>query len=191
MLRWLCVVAVAILTPTQVPAVVFHAKDEALQLAFPGADKMEDKAVILTDAQKQEVEKRAHAPVESPLWTVYTGWHGTELLGFAVIDTHNVRTLPEAVMVVLSPAGEVRRAEVLAFYEPPEYAPPERWVKQFDGRKLDDELKLGGGIQGITGATLTATALTAGVRRVLALYAVLQEAGQLAKPCTEGSCASR
>jgi hypothetical protein len=182
MLRWLCVVTVVVLAPTQAPAVVFHAKDEALALAFPAADRVEDKAVILTDAQKQEVEKRAHAPLESALWTVYTGWRGSELLGFAVIDTHNVRTLPEAVMVVLSPAGEVRRAEVLAFYEPPEYAPTERWAKQFDGRKLDDDLKLGGGIQGITGATLTATAMTSGVRRVLALYAVLRDAGVLAKP---------
>jgi len=36
-------------------------------------------------------------------------------------------------------------------------------------------LKLGGGVQGITGATLSATAMTASVRRVLALYAVLTE----------------
>ncbi len=191
MLRWLCFIALAVLTPAPAPAVVFHAKDEALALAFPGADRVDDKAVILTDAQKQEIEKRAHAPVESSLWTVYTGWRGTELLGYAVIDTHDVRTLPEAVMVVLSPAGEVRRAEVLAFYEPPEYAPTERWAKQFEGRRLDDDLKLGAGIQGITGATLTATAMTAGVRRALALYGVLRDAGVLAKPCTEAACGSR
>lgn len=160
-------------------AVVFHAKDEALALAFPGSDRVEDRAFILTDEQKQAVEKRARAPVESQLWTVYIGWHGDELLGYAVIDTHVVRTLPEAVMVVLSPAGEVRRAEVLAFYEPPEYVPTERWTKQFDGRHLDDDMKLGGGIQGITGATLSATAMTAGVRRVLALYGVLRDAGLL------------
>jgi hypothetical protein len=160
-------------------AVVFHAKDEALALAFPGSDRVEDRTFILTDEQKQAVEKRARAPVESQLWTVYLGWHGEELLGYAVIDTHIVRTLPETVMVVLTPAGEVRRAEVLAFYEPPEYAPTERWTKQFDGRHLDDDVKLGAGIQGITGATLSATAMTAGVRRVLALYGVLHDAGLL------------
>ena len=159
--------------------VVFHAKDEALALAFPASDRVEDRTFILTDEQKETVEKRARAPVESQLWTVYVGWRGDELLGYAVIDTHVVRTLPETVMVVLSPAGEVRRAEVLAFYEPPEYAPTGRWTKQFDGRHLDDDMKLGAGIQGITGATLSATAMTAGVRRVLALYGVLHEAGLL------------
>jgi hypothetical protein len=80
---------------------------------------------------------------------------------------------------VLSPSGAVRRVEILAFYEPPEYTPPERWTKQFDGRQLDDDLKLGAGVQGITGATLSATAMTAGVRRVLALYEVLADAGSL------------
>ena len=35
------------------------------------------------------------------------------------------------------------------------------------------DLKLGAGIQGITGATLSAQAMTAGVRRALALVAVV------------------
>jgi hypothetical protein len=175
---WALVVA-ALLATTAARATVFHAKDEALALAFPGSDRVEDRAVILTAAQKAEVEKRAHAPLESQLWTIYIGWRGDELLGYAVIDTHTVRTLPETAMVVLSPAGDVRRVEILAFYEPPEYMAPERWTRQFDGHHLDDDMKLGAGVQGITGATLSATALTAGVRRVLALYAVLAEQGLL------------
>jgi hypothetical protein len=166
---------------TPARATVFHAKDEALALAFPGSDRIEDRTVILTDEQRAAVEKRAHAPLESQLWTVYVGWHGDELLGYAVIDTHTVRTLPETAMVVLSPSGEVRRVEILAFYEPPEYTPPERWRRQFDGHHLDDDLKLGGAVQGITGATLSATALTAAVRRVLALYTVLMQTGALPK----------
>ena len=168
------------LCATVAHATVFHAKDEALALAFPGSDRVEDRAVILTDEQKAAVEKRARAPLESQLWTIYVGWKGTELLGYAVIDTHTVRTLPETAMVVLSPGGEVRRVEILAFYEPPEYTPPERWTRQFDGRRLDDDLKLGAAVHGITGETLSATALTAAVRRVLSLYAVLSEGGILA-----------
>lgn len=165
--------------PRAAGATVFHAKDEALKLAFPTAERVDDRPFILTEEQKAAVEARAHAPLESLLWTVYSGWRGDELLGYAIIDTHTVRTLPETMMVVLSPAGEVRRVEILAFYEPPEYTPTDRWVRQFDGRHLDDDLKLGGAIQGITGATLSATAMTAGVRRVLALFAILSEQGLL------------
>lgn len=158
---------------TRAGATAFLAKDEALALAFPGADRVEDRVVFVTDAQKAEIEQRARAPLESQLWTIHVGWKGTEILGYAVIDSHVVRTLPETFMVVLEPDGTVRRVDVLAFHEPQEYLPTARWMEQFHGRKLDDDLKLRAGIQGITGATLSATAMTAGVRRVLAIWQVL------------------
>jgi hypothetical protein len=162
-------------------ATVFLAKDEALALAFPGNDRIEERVVILTDDQKAEVEKRARAKLESQLWTIYVGWKGSDVQGYAVIDSHIVRTLPETFMVVIEPTGTLRRVDVLAFHEPPEYLPTERWIGQFPGHALDDELKLGAGIQGITGATLSAQAMTAGVRRALALFAVLIQG-----PATEG-----
>lgn len=154
-------------------AKVFLAKDEALALAFPGAERVEERVFILTDAQKTEVERRARAALESQLWTIHVGWKGGEVLGYAIIDSHTVRTLPETFMAVIDPKGTLRRVEVLAFHEPPEYLPTDRWIAQFNGRGLDDDLKLGAGIQGITGATLSANAMTAGVRRALALFAVL------------------
>jgi Na+-translocating ferredoxin:NAD+ oxidoreductase RnfG subunit len=170
---------VAALVPRLGAAKVFLAKDEALALAFPGNDRVEERVVILTDEQKAEIEKRAHAPLETQLWTVYVGWKGTDVLGYAIIDTNNVRTLPETFMVVVEPNGTLRRVDVLAFHEPPEYLPTDRWIGQFAGKKLDDDLKLGGAVQGITGATLSAQAMTAGVRRALAIVAVaIPAAGQ-------------
>jgi hypothetical protein len=59
---------------------------------------------------------------------------------------------------------------MLAFHEPPEYGPPSNWLAQFDHQALDDELRVRGDIDGITGATLTANAITASVRRVLAVF---------------------
>ena len=162
-------------------ATVFLAKDEALALAFPGNERVEERVVILTDAQKAEVERRARAPLESQLWTIYVGWKSGAVQGYAVIDSHTVRTLPETFMAVVDPTGKLQRVEVLAFHEPPEYKPTERWIDQFKGRALDDDVKIGGGIQGITGATLSAQAMTAGVRRALALIAVATEGPDAAK----------
>jgi hypothetical protein len=167
----------------RVPAKVLLAKDEALALAFPDAERIEERVVILDEAQKAAVEKRAGSKLESQLWTVHVGWRGGTVLGFAIIDSHVVRTLPEAFMVVLEPDGRVRKVEILAFYEPPEYMPAERWVRQFEGRALDGELALRRAIQGITGATLSAVAMTAGVRRALALFEVaVRDAAPTAMP---------
>ena len=95
------------------------------------------------------------------------------MIGFAIFDTHVVRTLPETFLAVLTPQGTVAATHLLAFYEPSEYAPPDRWLAQFTGVGLSDELRVGRGIVGITGSTLTSEAVTGGIRRALAIYNVL------------------
>jgi hypothetical protein len=156
---------------------VLLSQREALALAFPGADRIEKKSVVLDDAQAAEVEKLSGAPLESRIVTLHHGYRGAKLLGHALIDVHTVRTLPEAFMVVLTPEGRVAALRMLAFYEPAEYKPPARFLAQFDARGLDPELRLGGAIHGIAGSSLSARAVTTGVRRSLALYRVLVRGG--------------
>ena len=152
---------------------VFLSQREALELAFPDADRIEKKSSVLDDAQARAVEKLSGAALETRLVTLHAGFRGDELLGYALIDVHNVRTLPEAFLVVLSPDGIVKNLRLLAFYEPAEYKPGERFLAQFDARGLDPGLRLGGAIHGIAGSSLSARAVTTGVRRSLALYQVL------------------
>jgi Na+-transporting NADH:ubiquinone oxidoreductase subunit NqrC len=154
-------------------AKVFYAKDEALRAAFPEADAIDKQTFFLTDDQKKQVETLARTRLDSKLVTIYSGKRRQKLVGYAMIDAHTVRTLPEAIMVVLSPEGRVTSTLVLAFYEPLEYLPPERWLRQFEGQTLAPDLRVGGKIDGITGATLTARGVTEAVRKVLALYQVL------------------
>jgi Na+-translocating ferredoxin:NAD+ oxidoreductase RnfG subunit len=154
-------------------AKVFHSRNEALRLAFPDAERIEDETYVLTDAQAERVGALASSPVDSRLVKIYRGFQGDQLLGYAVIDIHNVRTMPEAFMVVLTPEGSVRSVRVLAFHEPLDYLPSERWYEQFDEKTLASPLRLGGDIHGVVGATLSSRATTRGVRRALALYRVL------------------
>lgn len=157
-------------------AKVFHSQEEALELAFPGADRIDSRTYIITGSQKRAIEKLARSELESELITLFSGWRGDELLGRAFIDVHTVRTLPEAFMVVLSPAGQVTSLRVLAFYEPSEYMPTTRWYQQFDGadrEKLSGGLRLGRDVHGVVGATLSARAVTKSVRRVLAFHNIL------------------
>jgi hypothetical protein len=154
-------------------ATVFYARDEALRLAFPDADRTETRDVFLTAAQREAIESQAKSKLDSDLLTVYVGRRGADVLGYALFDTHVVRTLPETFLVVLTPQGTVAATHLLAFYEPPEYAPPDHWLEQFEGTELGDELRVGRGIAGITGSTLTSEAVTGGIRRALAIYQVV------------------
>jgi hypothetical protein len=62
----------------------------------------------------------------------------------------------------------VRRIDVTAFLEPREYQATDPWMRQYYHRPLDDDLGLQRAIRPIAGATLTALATNAAVRRVLA-----------------------
>lgn len=151
--------------------------EEALGLAFPGCD-LRRESVFLTEAQVAEVARESGEEGQRALVTRYAATRGGELVGWAYLDTHRVRTLPETLLVAVAPDGSVRRVEVVAFREPREYLPRRGWYEQLEGRRLDPELSLQKGVRPVTGATLTARAATAAVRRVLAAHAVLARAGR-------------
>lgn len=170
----------ALLASPDAHAKVFLDQERALELAFGERARVERKTHFLTEAQLARAREIAGGAVEirGALVTAYEGWsaEGTPL-GTAYFDSHRVRTLPETLMVVVSPAGVVSRVEIVAFNEPEEYKPREAWLRQFGDRRLDRELALRRGVHGITGATLSAEAVTEAVRRTLALHAAIREKG--------------
>lgn len=165
---------VAALATGPASARVLLTQEEALALAFPNC-RVERTTVYLTAA---ETARAGELAGEEPAGGVVFPYRATcdgKAGGTAYFDSHRVRTLPETVMVVVDPGGQVARVEVLSFDEPPDYLPRDAWYDQFDGRPLDDELRLKAAIRPVTGATLTARATTSAVRRVLALHRVLTE----------------
>jgi hypothetical protein len=169
----------AILAVPAVPAVAQSrlTQDEALRLAFPGAE-VERRTAFLTPAELEAVQARAGRGTAAPpsVVTYYVAVKDGAPAGTAYFDAHRVRTLSEVLMVVLAPDGTVRRVEVLRFDEPPDYRPPAGWLALLAGRPLEG-LSLRGGVPPLAGATLTAEAVTMAVRRTLALHAVLSAAG--------------
>jgi Na+-translocating ferredoxin:NAD+ oxidoreductase RnfG subunit len=172
------VLALVVLLIGGAHAKVFHSRSEAVELAFPEADRIEDETLLIDDEKAAQVEKRARAKLESRIIKVYRGYQGDTLLGYAFIDLHKVRSLPEAFLVVLSPEGAVRSLRVLAFHEPLEYMPTARWYEAFVGKTAQDPLRVGGDIHGIVGATLSTRATSEGVRRALALFEIVLEKGK-------------
>ncbi|NOT58514.1 MAG: FMN-binding protein [Deltaproteobacteria bacterium] len=165
--------AVLSLLPSLATAKVFHSRQEAVQLAFPDADQIQSRAIVLTPEQQQTIERLALAPLEAKMVTLYTASKGTAIVGYACIETRIVRTLPGSFLVTLTPTGEVKTVMAVAFHEPEEYLPPERWLKQFEGKPLAPELQIHKDIQSIGGATLSSQSVTHTVRKVLAIYQVI------------------
>jgi len=159
--------------PPEAHATVFYARNELMQLAFPDADQVQAIDFFLEPAEREAIEARASARLDSDLVTVYVGREHGVATGYAIIDTHTVRTMPETLLSVVSPDGSLSAIYMVAFYEPLEYLPSERWLARLSNRQLADELRVGRGVAGITGSTLSSRAVVDAVRRALAIHAVL------------------
>lgn len=158
--------------PGPVAGQVELTQEEALAEAF-GSAEVERRTAYLGDAGAARIAAATGIdPDEVPrVVTHYVALapDGTPL-GAAYFDVHRVRTLPEVLMIVVRPDGTVGRVEVLKFSEPPEYLPPGGWLAQFQGRGAGDGISLKQDIVNLTGATLTAEAVTSAVQRILATH---------------------
>lgn len=159
--------------PAQSEAKVFYSRAGAMKLAFPQATRVERRHIYPTADQLATMGKICRCKPPGKLLTVYVGHRDGKTLGYAYIDTHRVRTLPETFMVVLDASGKVQAVHILAFHEPPEYQPPPRWLAQFKGRRGGQDLRVRGGIAGLAGSTLSAYAITGATRRILVIHSVL------------------
>ena len=149
---------------------VLMTQQQAIAQAFPPPQTVERKTLYLSADQARRVEEDAGTPVETRVIAYYVGRRAGRITGYAYFDTHVVRTLPETIMILVDPGGRLARIDILSFEEPGDYLPPDRWLEQFPGRALDDDLALKRGIHALTGASLSARAVTQAARRVLALH---------------------
>lgn len=164
--------ALSLAAPAALRSEVYYSKDEAFELAFGTGATVDALPLFLTDEQAAAIERLARVKLDSRLFTFHVGKRGGQVLGYATIEAHTVRTQPETVLVVLDPAGQLKRIEVLAFHEPPEYKPPARWFERLMGRPLPD-LVLGQGMDGVAGATLSSRAALDSARKVMAIFQVM------------------
>ena len=161
--------------------------DEALARAFPGA-RIEPHPLALSAADVKEVEQRAHARCEPRLVTAYVAWRGDTLAGVAYTDRRVIRTREALLLIAIAPDTTIARIDVLAFFEPPDYRPAERWLARFRGAAATAALAPGRDLPPLAGASLTSRAVSESARLALAWHALLlapelaKSAGKAPKP---------
>lgn len=170
--RWFILVLLLIAAVNPSFAKIFYSKNEAMELAFGKGTQIELLSLFPNEQQVAKIQQLAKVKLDSGLFTFYVGKEKGKALGYAAIETGTVRTKPETLMIVLTPDGGLRNVYTLAFHEPPEYQPPERWFEQLYKRPLA-EMDFNKGVDGISGATLSTRAAVSSIRKVMAIYQVL------------------
>lgn len=165
--------------PAPSPAPPRSREAEALRAIFPQADRIEPRDLLLDDEAAARLAELARARVADRMVTFYTARRGGEVVGYAAIHTHVVRTKRETFAIAFEPDGRIRRIVVLAFLEPPEYQPAERWLAQFHGKGEGDRLAVGDDLAPIAGATLSARGIAERSRWLLQALLAARRRGDL------------
>lgn len=136
---------------------------------------MEAVTAYLTPAQVEAFPALAGEGValETEIVRYHLARRDGEVVGVGYLDVHRVRTHRQVLLIAVTPRGEVMRVETVRFQEPPEYEAPTGWLQQFQRQTLTADLSLKREIAPISGATLTAGAVTTAVRRILALHQLI------------------
>ena len=152
---------------------------EALEWAFPKCQVVRG-TIFLDKKTARAVEKVAGSRLVTRVLHPYRATRRDPKTGQAVLvgtawfETHRVRSKRETLMVVVDPKGRIARIEVLAFAEPRDYLPRRPFYGQFEGKVLDENLRIGKDLRMVAGCTLTCRATADAARRILALHRVVE-----------------
>jgi Na+-translocating ferredoxin:NAD+ oxidoreductase RnfG subunit len=149
LLRWTAPVAVVMSIASPAYAATYMSIEQAQKHAFPNASFAEVQAGRVWKAEA-----------------------GGKVVGYFYADHVIGKHLFIDYTVALGSDGRVRRVDILAYRE--SYGGEVRngsWLQQFVGKSSHNDVKVNDDIRSISGATLSSTHLTEGVKRVLAYHA--------------------
>ena len=167
------------LAPASAFAVDYLSAEQAAKLMFPDADRFESREITLDAAQLQSLDAQG-VRARSARWPVRVAQRAGATLGFVVVDEviGKFELITYAVGVGLD--GAVKQVEVLSYRESHghEIRLP-AWRRQFIGKTAASPLRIGEDIANISGATLSCSHVTEGVRRIVAVVDLARRGGSL------------
>ena len=160
-------ICVILLIPVVLSAGVGEDTESILRQLFPGADGFEFTAIELDQNAKKLAERASGQMFQMEKVFFWRIQDGEDVIGFAVLDNVLGKVQPITYVVVYDSQLSVVEVQVIRYREQHGGAVQNpSWLDQFKGFKSDSGFILGEHIDGVTGATLSANALTKGVKRM-------------------------
>lgn len=149
---------------------VFLSEDEAARLMFPKSEAISQEIIQLTPEKKRTVEERIGWHFPETEFAAYIGKSKDRIDGYAVVQNTIGKHKPMTYMVGVDANGEVTNIEVLVYRESKgSEVRTKRFNAQYEGKTLDDPIRINKDIINISGATMSVRSLSAGVKRTLVM----------------------
>jgi Na+-translocating ferredoxin:NAD+ oxidoreductase RnfG subunit len=154
-------------------AAEYMTPDAAQRAAFPTATAFVPVVLALDADARRKLADVAQPPgARDPMF--WRAMAGADVLGTFALDAVIGKQEYITYSVAFDPAGRVLRVDVLQYRETHGWEiRGERWRAQFTGKTVKDPVALNADIANLSGATLSCRHVTDGVRRLLALNALV------------------
>ncbi|HWO56118.1 MAG TPA: FMN-binding protein [bacterium] len=187
--RWPWIVTLAVLltvtassaeeppTEEEIGAVeVLASEAEALTAIFPDADSAQPGLLRVEPAVAADLHARLGGEIRDTAFVFYRVFEAGQSVGWAVVGEEKGKYRPITYMAGIDTTLRIVDVRVLIYRESRGgEIRHTRFLKQYRGKSLESPLRINRDIVNITGATISVNALNVGVRKALAVAAILQE----------------
>lgn len=151
-------------------AEVFMSEEEAVKIILPKSQRVRKEVIELTQDKKTLIEQRIGWKFPENAFELYIGETGEKIDGYAMVHNTIGKHKHMTYMVGVDAKGACSDVELLVFREARgSEVGRKRFNVQYEGKTVSDPIRLNKDIINITGATMSARSISAGVKRVLVL----------------------
>jgi Na+-translocating ferredoxin:NAD+ oxidoreductase RnfG subunit len=171
-IQWIAVPAISVAAPAY--AMQYLTVEQAQVALFPAGTRFAAHPLELSSKQASAIEEASGQRVRASRPEVWQAFDGERPAGWFFVDQVIGKHEFITYALAIDADGAVRGIEVMDYRET--YGGEIRnasWRRQFVGKRHGDSFKLGASIQNITGATLSCRNVMNGVRRLLAMHALV------------------
>ena len=155
-------------------AKVYLTREEAVRLAFGPSATVSEETRFLTPQVRGQIERRLGRSVPEPGLTFYVGRSAEGVDGYGLVLTELGKHEPITLFVAIAPDGHVKDVMILEYLESRGGEVRQKgFLKQYAGKTSHDPLQLEEDITPITGATISARAVSDGVKKALVAWEAL------------------
>ncbi len=174
---------IAVAAASNAFAVEYLTVEAAQRLMFPSASSFTLERPQITPEQLHAIDESTHATSQARRFLIFRAEAGqgadhraeNPLLGRIYVDEVIGKSELITYAVAITPDGAVKQVEILAYRESHGYEVRDpRWRALFVGKRVSSPVVAGDDISNISGATLSSRHVTDGVRRILALDALIR-----------------
>ena len=151
-------------------AEVFMSEEEGVKIILPKSERIRKDMIKLSPEKKAQIEERIGWKFPEQAFEVYIGETGDHIDGYALIQNTIGKHKPMTYMVGIDSTGHVSDVELLIFRESRgSEIRQKRFNAQYEGKTVNDPVRLNKDIINISGATMSVRSMSAGIKRVLVL----------------------